>query len=265
MSYIEFEKSRKDEDWAMLDLHSHKHYEIYFLSKGNRSFFLADSLYKINAPTLVVIPPNAVHKTEGQSFERHNVNVSEEYLSAYEKHVLDEIALKFIKLTPQESKTLSTVLNDAYSIDAHEKFSQEKYKAVFSYFIHLLSNLSVDLEQPKANFKNAIPPLYLKILDYLNTHFAENITLDVLSKAFFIPKPTLTYNFKKHVGKSPIDFLVDIRLAKAKQMLVSSKKKLEEIAFLNGFSSANYFGLIFKKREGLAPSSYRKNQIAKQY
>ena len=265
MSYVEFEKSRKDEDWAMLDLHSHKHYEIYFLSKGNRSFFLADSLYKINAPTLVVIPPNAVHKTEGQSFERHNVNVSEEYLSAYEKHVLDEIALKFINLSPQESKSLLSVLNDAYAVDKHSKFSNEKLKSVFSYFIFLLNGLKVDIQQPKANFKNAIPPLYLKILDYLNTHYSENITLDVLAERFFIPKPTLTYNFKKFVGKSPIDFLVDIRLAKAKQMLVSSKKKLEEIAFLNGFSSANYFGLIFKKREGLAPSSYRKNQIAKQY
>ena len=125
MSYVEFEKSRKDEDWAMLDLHSHRHYEIYFLSKGNRSFFLADSLYKISAPTLVVIPPNAVHKTEGQSFERHNVNVSEEYLSVYEKHVLDKFALKFIKLSPQENKTLVTVLNDAYNVNPHEKFSQE--------------------------------------------------------------------------------------------------------------------------------------------
>ena len=65
--------------------------------------------------------------------------------------------------------------------------------------------------------------------------------------------------------KSPIDFLVDVRLTKAKQMLVSTKKGLEEIAYLNGFSSANYFGLIFKKREGLSPLNYRKNQIAKQY
>lgn len=265
MSYIEFEKSRKDEDWAMLDLHSHSHYEIYFLSKGNRSFFLANSLYKINAPTLVVIPPNAVHKTEGQSFERHNVNVSEKYLGSYEKHVLDEIALKFIKLTPQESRMLTTVLNDAYNVLPHSKFATEKYRAIFSYFVHLLSSLSIDIEQSKANFKNAIPPLYLKILDFLNTNFADNITLEVLSKMFFIPKPTLTYNFKKYVGKSPIDFLVDVRLTKAKQMLVSTKKGLEEIAFLNGFSSANYFGLIFKKREGLSPSAYRKNQIAKQY
>ena len=265
MSYIEFERSVKDEDWAMLNLHSHDHYEIYFLSKGSRYFFLADSLYKISAPTLVVIPPNAVHKTEGQSFERHNVNVSVEYLSSYEKHVLDSIALKFIKLTPQESKSLISVLNDAYCIEGYGKFSVDKTRAVFAYFVFLLSRLTIDFEQPKATFKNAIPPLYLKILDYLNTHYSENVTLDVLSEIFYTPKPTLIYNFKKFVGKSIIDFLVDLRLTKAKQMLVSTKKGLEEIAYLNGFSSANYFGLIFKKREGLSPSNYRKNQIAKQY
>ena len=265
MSFIEFEKAKKEEDWAMLDLHSHEHYEIYFLSKGNRSFFLANSLYKISAPTLVVVPPNAVHKTEGQSFERHNVNVDAEYLNAYEKHVLDEISLKFIKLSPQEAKALLLVLNDAYTVEKHGKFSTDKLRSIFSYFVFLLGGLSVDLEQPKANFKNAIPPLYLKILDHLNTHYDQNLTLDVLSELFFVPKPTLTYNFKKYVGKSPIDFLYEIRLTKAKQLLVSTKKGLDEIAFLSGFSSANYFSLIFKKREGLSPSNYRKNQIAKQY
>lgn len=263
MSFIEFERSVKDEDWSMLDLHSHDHYEIYFLSKGNRSFFLADSLYTITSPTLVVIPPNAVHKTEGQSFERHNVNVGIEYLTSYEKQILDDISLKFIKLSPQESKVLLSVLSNAYEVDKGQKNSNEKLRAVFAYLILMLSKLSIDVQQPKASFKNAIPPLYLKILDYLNTHCDESITLDGLSKLFFIPKPTLTYNFKKYVGKSPIDFLLDVRLTKSKQMLVSTKKGLEEIAFLNGFSSANYFSLIFKKREGLSPSTYRKNQTAK--
>ena len=190
MSFIEFEKSQKDEDWAMLDLHSHEHYEIYLLSKCNRSFFLANSLYRISAPSLVVVPPNAVHKTEGQSFERHNVNVSVKYLSAYEKSVLDGIALKFIKLNGQESKALISVLNDAYRVDKNKKFYADKLKSIFSYFVFLLSELSIESKQPNATFKNAIPPLYLKILDYLNTHYFEQITLESLSEKFYIPKPT---------------------------------------------------------------------------
>jgi len=48
MPFIEFEKSVKGKDWSMLDLHSHKHYEIYFLSKGSRSYFFENAFYKIS-------------------------------------------------------------------------------------------------------------------------------------------------------------------------------------------------------------------------
>lgn len=263
MPFIEFEMSVKDEDWAMLDLHSHNHYEIYFLSKGNRSFFLSNALYKISAPTVVVIPPNAVHKTEGESFERHNVNVSENYLNAFEKSVLDSVALKFIKLSPQESKNLVAVLASAYEIEKGQKHFNLEQRAVFSYFVYLLSKLNYKTVESKTDFQSPIPPLYLKILDFLNSNFNESITLDVLSERFFIPKPTLLYNFKRFVGSSPIDFLLEVRLTKAKQMLVTTKKSIDEIAYNCGFSSANYFGLIFKKKENISPSGYRKNQIAK--
>jgi transcriptional regulator GlxA family with amidase domain len=52
-------------------------------------------------------------------------------------------------------------------------------------------------------------------------------------------------------------------LNKAKHLLLSTDKTVNEIAELCGFSSANYFGLIFKKKENLSPLTYRKNQLAK--
>ena len=79
MSFIEFEKSIRQNDWSMHDLHTHPHYEIYFLTKGSREFFLADALYKVTAPVLVVIPPYVMHKTKGGPFERYNVNVSADF------------------------------------------------------------------------------------------------------------------------------------------------------------------------------------------
>ena len=96
MPYIEVDKSVREADWSMHDFHSHTHYEIYFLSKGSRLFFLSNALYKLVAPTLVVIPPRVVHKTEGGSFERHNVNVSPAYLDPFQKETLDKKALQIL-------------------------------------------------------------------------------------------------------------------------------------------------------------------------
>ena len=107
------------------------------------------------------------------------------------------------------------------------------------------------------------PPLVLKVLDHLNAHYAQPITLDWLAENFFVSKATLMYNFKKYTGRSPIDFLLSVRLEHAKKMLISTKKSINEIAEACGFSSANYFGLIFKKKENLSPVHYRKHQLNK--
>ena len=76
MSFIEVEKSVREKEWDMTDLHSHSHYEIYFLISGTRKFFLVDKMYHISAPCLIVIPPYTMHKTEGFAFTRININVS---------------------------------------------------------------------------------------------------------------------------------------------------------------------------------------------
>lgn len=263
MPFIEVDKSVREEDWSMLEFHSHSHYEIYFLFKGNRSFFLSNAFYKLSAPVLVIIPPHAVHKTEGSSFERYNINVSPAYLDPFQKEVLEERALQILPLTMEESKTLSSLLNEAYALDRTKKHSDNILRSLFSYGIYLLSKSAPRKQRAQATAESDIPPLVLKVLDYLNVHYKESITLDILSERFFVSKPTLIYNFKKYMQRSPIDFLLTVRITKAKQLLASTNKSVSEISDLCGFSSANYFGLIFKRKENLSPLAYRKNQRAK--
>ena len=263
MPFIEIDKSVREKDWSMHEFHSHAHYEIYFLSKGNRSFFLSNALYKINGPAVIVIPPRVVHKTEGGSFERHNINVSPAYLDPFQKDILNQKSLQILKLISQEAKSLTALLDHAYAVDKTTKRGEYELRTLFSYGIYLLGRSSSTQQAPQAISETVIPPIVLKVLDHLNLHYDENITLDVLAERFFVSKPTLIYNFKKYTKRSPIDFLLTVRITKAKQLLVSTKKSVGEISDACGFSSANYFGLIFKKKEGISPLTYRKNQLAK--
>ncbi len=263
MPFIEFEKSVKDQDWSMLDLHSHKYYEIYFLSKGARSIFLSNRLYKINAPSLIVYPPNVVHKTEGGSFERHIINVSPNYLNEFQLSVLEEKKLKLLKLTSQEAKKLLNLFETAYRIKDGDKFYHLKQNAVFTSVILEIDALGALIQSPQTEVAKPIPTSILKILDFLTSNCQKPLTLKQIADEFFISKTTLIYNFNKHVGRSPMDYLLSVRINKAKQMLVASKKSIGEISEECGFSSANYFGLIFKKREKVSPMQYRKLQSSK--
>lgn len=262
MAFIEFEKSVKKNDWSMNDLHSHSHYEIYFLNKGSRHFFLSNALYKLTAPVLLVIPPHVMHKTEGGPFERFNINVAGTDLDSFQKESLEKKALRILSPSTEEANALTQLFEEVEKTDKRSKHAGQILHAYFSYFCVLLYNLRTE-RNPDKKTENNMPPLLLKIVDYLNGHYQEKLTLDELAKTFFVSKATLLYNFKKYTNCSPIDFLINVRLTKAKELLTNTRKTVQEISELCGFSSANYFGLLFKQKETLSPASYRKLQNQK--
>lgn len=262
MAFIEIEKSIHTDAWSMQNLHSHPHYEIYFLKSGERSFFLSNALFKLEAPSILIIPPHVLHKTEDGPFERYNINVFPNYLDDYQTEVLQKKSLQIFKPTQAEMQRFVEHLETAIK-EKNSKYEKNITYTLFSYLVFSLDKLHQDELSPKTTSKDSIPTVILKIIDYLNEHYAEKITLESLSEQFFLSKTALSYTFKKHMDCSLIDFLLSIRITKAKEFLLNSKKSIEEIAEICGFSSANYFGLIFKQKEKLSPANYRKYQNTK--
>ena len=262
MKFIEIEKSVQKSDWNMKDLHSHSHYEIYYLYRGSRSFLLSNALYLLSAPTLVIIPPYTMHKTEGGPFERYNIDVSPEYLNEFQKNVLDSRALQRISPDSDHSKKLLGLLAELASTDKQSAACEGETNALFSYFVYLLGKIDESKAASALN-ENKMSPLVLRVINHFNEHYGEKISLDGLAHEFFASKATLIYNFKRYTNCSPMDFLLSVRLTRAKEQLANTDRGIEEISLACGFSSANYFSLIFKKKEGISPSAYRKRQRAK--
>lgn len=265
MKFIEVERSIREKEWDMTDLHSHSHYELYFLQSGTRKFFLRDRMYKISAPCFIVISPYTMHKTEGFGFSRININVSADLLNPYELSVLKRLAEKIIPLTEETAATLFPLLKKATDIyDAENKFSAYKLQSLLSYIILSVDELNAvkTVSSVKAKAEN-VSPLALKTIDYLSEHYAEKISLDDLSKNFYVSKVTLCAYFKSAMNCTVGEYLMRLRINKAKQYLSSTKKNVEEISALCGFSSGAYLGLIFKQKTGLSPLQYRKLQNSK--
>lgn len=68
--------------------------------------------------------------------------------------------------------------------------------------------------------------------------------------------------FKKETGIPFMKYLLDLRLEKSKELLLSTGMKNFEIALEVGFSSANYFSFCFKKELGVSPSNFKKQGIS---
>lgn len=104
--------------------------------------------------------------------------------------------------------------------------------------------------------------LVMEIVSYLEAHYQEEISLDCLSASLGKTKEYLCSVFKKGTGHTIIFHLTEMRIARARTLLLSfPDKKVEEIARECGFSNPSYFGARFKAFCKVTPEQYRLQQL----
>lgn len=96
------------------------------------------------------------------------------------------------------------------------------------------------------------------VVRYIKHHHAENITLEDVCEHFSCSRSYISHMFKKSMGQGFREYLAHIRLEDAKTLLKYSKLSVAQIAFSVGFGDSNYFSNLFKKKTGLSPMAYRK-------
>ena len=97
------------------------------------------------------------------------------------------------------------------------------------------------------------------VVIYLEQHYSENITLEMLTHHFNTNRTSLSEKFKQLTGKSIIEYLVDFRIEIAKAMLRDTALTVSEVSERCGFSDQPYFNRTFRKKIGCTPNAYRKS------
>ena len=99
----------------------------------------------------------------------------------------------------------------------------------------------------------------LKIYEYINEHYKENIRLEDLSNIAGMSPVALSRFFKLRSGKTFSDYIIDIRLGYAIRLLVETTNSIAEICYDCGFNNLSNFNRIFKKRKDCSPKEFREN------
>lgn len=95
------------------------------------------------------------------------------------------------------------------------------------------------------------------MVDFIFKNYTERITLEEISWAGKVGKTTCCAIFKKYTNETPISYLINYRLKKGVELLLTTDKTVSEICFEIGFSGASYFTETFRKFFGCTPSEYR--------
>ena len=97
------------------------------------------------------------------------------------------------------------------------------------------------------------------ITRYLQEHLAEEVSLSVLAEVFHLNPQYISQLFKNEIGVGFLAYLTNIRMEKAKKLLLSTSLSVADVAEQSGYADYRVFTKVFKKSEGSTPSQYRRD------
>ena len=234
----------------------HPYSKIIFIQKGAGQFYFGNQFLPVQENDLLLINP------EKQKF---SVEIRQAPLD-FAILGIENLSFAYntqIEISPFTKLQLSS---DTYQflinmLIREVKQHKESYETACRYYLNLLL---IEIQRhtdiiyfSASKEKNNKDCRFVK--DYLDEHFTENITLDVLSKESKMNKYYLVHSFTKNFGCSPISYLNEKRIEESKNLLETTNHSIAAIASMIGFSSQSYFSQSFKKNTFMTPNEYRRS------
>lgn len=263
-----YEIFRYQDDYPKtVSLHHHDFYEIYFFLSGNVQYNIEDRSYMMTPGDVLLISPMELHQPVfGQShlhYERYVLWINKQYLDSLSTPG-QEFNRCFDTTLPGHSNLLRPAgisreyLTFLMEQIRTEQFSRKPYSevAALTYLVQLLITLNRMAIQNKGEGQIKAPESVIyNILSYVNEHYQEDLSLDDLANRFFLSKYHLSREFQRLVGTSVHRYIIQKRLAMAKQML-SEGQPSAEVYQRCGFGDYSSFYRAFKSEYQISPKEF---------
>jgi AraC-like DNA-binding protein/ligand-binding sensor protein len=133
----------------------------------------------------------------------------------------------------------------------------KRYEAVLKLLQIFAQHLSMVANQILVQSDNSESPNITRAREYINTHYAEDLSLAAVAQAAHMSTFYFCKQFKKATGLSFTEYLSRVRVEKAKEQLLNPHMRVSEVAYEVGFQSLTHFNRVFKKLNGESPTTYR--------
>ena len=247
-------------DWHSIP-HTHSYTELFYIIGGNGQFQIDDERFPVRAHQLVIVNPNIIH-TE-LSYEAHPLEYIVLGIEGLEISIPETNESRYCVYTlPPENKVLTCMQNILLEMQEREPEHPMVCQAYMDILVvQLMRNTGTSMTQVSGN--SPTNRQCAAIRRYIDNHYKEQLTLDLLAAEANVNKYYLAHAYKQTYGISPINYMISRRIQEGKRLLVETDLSLSQISGILGFSSASYFSQSFRKAEGISPAEYRKNNMPK--
>ena len=254
----------------------HDEFELVYIQEVERGTFEIDGVpVNVRANDLLLIKPRTPHilRIEGNRPGRFLVlkfcftrtedkNVSNVSLNDFLSFISDNsdncsyFSISNIYCTNIAS-LMRQIMHEDKSPDAESGFLRSLL--TMELFVWLSRSLRVQWETSLSTKGHKLQELLESARIYLEENYNSDISLSDIAGYVYISTSHFARAFKKYYDISPIQYLLSVRIAKAKQYLEETNLKVGEIASAVGFSAQQRFNDIFRKQTGMSPSEYRQS------
>lgn len=230
-------------------------YQLIYITKGKGTIYLKDEEKELQEGNIIIYKP-----LEKQYYKYNHLDLPEHYWIHFTGFGVESLLSK-INLTQKMCYHIG-IDNDI--IELYKKIIYElQIKRVSyenmanSYFIELISKISRRVIEISAGDKYKKNYNIQKTIEIMHSKYFEKYSVNDFATICNLSKYRFIHNFKDLTGLSPIQYLTEIRINKAKELLISSNLDIGEISDIVGYDNQLYFSRIFKKVTGFSPSYYR--------
>lgn len=262
---------RKDSPATPVGPHSHNGVELYYTLSDLPDVLLNDTVSKVPAGTLIIIPPFCVHQLyheAGTVYERYILSINSGWLDAVFRDSKDTFSYFRQSTAPlllsPDSTGKKGLLHHLQTLWALSDSTSPKALANLFLFLSEL-NETVNRLAPESNRMFPISSTQKHINDmiaYIRDHIGEPLTVTDLAKHFYLHPDYLSRLFKKHTHTTVNRYITLQKIATAQSMLRDGYT-VAQVQEALGYSSYAYFFKTFQKNTGISPSRYRSEYFKK--
>jgi len=263
-------------------LHRHEYMQINYVFRGKGRHYLNKNMFEIVKGDIFVIPPYIPHQICG--IEQEELMICEfefvpEYVSRYfEMHDSAESFLDFayiepflvseskmkprLNLTGESQLEVENILTEA--ISEYESRSPGFVLIVKALLLKLLVIVGREFSRSleKADVHNEFSRHRESIngaMGYISENYMKDLNAEEVSKKFMLSLSYFRYLFKSISSKTFTEYLNEVRVIKAMELLKTTDKRVIDVSFETGFNNVNHFNKVFRHYTGLTPLGYRKS------
>lgn len=249
-------------------LHHHDFYEVYYFLNGNVNYIIEGRNYHLVPGDLLLISPLELHQPlilpEKRPYERIVLWMSKQFI---EQFCTDDTSLtrcfdisvpghtNLLRLTPQQRQRISDLLDRLLAENSGAAYGAELM--MLGTLVELLVEVNrisaANVDRPELADRS--DPVVADVLNYINEHYHEPLSLDSLAAHFFVSKYHLLHEFNRFVGTSVYRYIIQKRLIIARQMLADGVPPTD-VYQQCGFGDYANFYRAFKAEYHMSPKEY---------